>query len=116
MVPILLVTIGYLYLYSVSGTNYVSAAGARKMIKSGKINAIVDVRTNFEYDSGHYPGAIHLPVTSMNEKTTKKLPKTEILVYCNTGQRARVAAEKLVSLGFKNIYYISGLYSTLMPR
>ena len=42
------------------------------------------------------------------------LPKRGILVYCNTGQRARFAAEKLASLGFQDVVYIDGSYRTLM--
>jgi len=30
----------------------------------------------------------------------------KIIVYCNTGQRARNAAEKIYNLGFKNVKYI----------
>ena len=37
-----------------------------------------------------------------------------ILVYCNTGQRARKAAEKLKKLGFKNVFYIASTYKTIL--
>jgi len=67
-----------------------------------------------EYRAGHYPKALHIPVNKINEKTTSELPKKGLLVYCNTGQRARFAAEKLESLGFKDVSYIAGLYSTLL--
>jgi len=48
------------------------------------------------------------------KKTTTELPKRGLLVYCNTGQRARFAAEKLEDLGFKDVYYIAGHYSSLL--
>ena len=67
-----------------------------------------------EWRAGHYPKALHIPVNKINEKTTTELPKKGLLVYCNTGQRARFAAEKLENLGFEEVYYIAGHYSSLM--
>lgn len=104
-----------LIIYSLTGDNLVSSSTAKKMIKSGRIQKVIDVRTDTEYNMGHYKGSIHIPVYKINKQTTSKLSKTEgILVYCNTGQRARYASEKLMILGFKNVYYISGHYSTLL--
>ena len=71
-------------------------------------------RDNSEWRLGHYPGAVHIPVNKLGKRTTSKLPKKGLLVYCNTGQRARFAAEKLVELGFTEVYYISGLYTDLL--
>ena len=93
--------------------NLVSSKDAKKMIRSGKIKKVIDVRTITEYRAGHYRGALHIPVNKMNKKTTAELPKKGLLVYCNTGQRARFAAEKLEELGFEDVYYIAGHYSSL---
>ena len=99
--------------YTYFGENLVSAAEAKKMIRSGKIKKVIDVRTAAEYRAGHYPRALHIPVNKINTKTTAELPKKGLLVYCNTGQRARFAAEKLIELGFEDVYYIAGHYSSL---
>lgn len=100
--------------YTFLGQNLVSSEEAKRLIKEGKIKKIIDVRTAMEYRTGHYPRALHIPVDKINEKTTTELPKRGLLVYCNTGQRARFAAEKLVELGFKQVYYIAGHYSSLL--
>jgi len=47
-------------------------------------------------------------------KNNYRTPQAGLLVYCNTGQRARFAAEKLEGLGFKDVYYIAGLYTSLL--
>jgi phage shock protein E len=99
--------------YTYFGENLVSSEEAKKMIRSGKIKKVIDVRTITEYRAGHYRGALHIPVNKINKKTTTELPKKGLLVYCNTGQRARFAAEKLEELGFKDVYYIAGHYSSL---
>jgi len=100
--------------YSLSGTQLISAARAKKMIKSGEIKHVVDVRSKFEWDFGHYPGAVHMPVNVISAERLKKFDKNDgILSYCNSGSRARAGAEKIASFGFKKVYYIDGLYSTI---
>jgi phage shock protein E len=99
--------------YTYFGENLVSSKEAKTMIRSGKIKKVIDVRTVAEYRAGHYRGALHIPVNKINKKTTTELPKKGLLVYCNTGQRARFAAEKLEELGFEDVYYIAGHYSSL---
>jgi phage shock protein E len=100
--------------YTFLGQNLVSPEEAKRLIKEGKIKKVIDVRTTVEYRAGHYPRALHIPIDKINEKTTVELPKKGLLVYCNTGQRARFAAEKLVDLGFTQVYYIAGHYSSLL--
>ena len=100
--------------YTYMGQNIISASEAKRLIKKGKIKKVIDVRTTTEYRTGHYPKALHIPVDKINEKTTTELPKKGLLVYCNTGQRARFAAEKLEELGFEDVYYIAGLYTSLL--
>jgi rhodanese-related sulfurtransferase len=100
--------------YAITGKGLITSSRAKQMINNGKINHIIDVRTNTEYNMGHYKGAKNIPVTSLNKKTLGKLNKdSDILVYCNTGQRARRGAEIIRNLGFKNVYYIEGSYKNL---
>lgn len=100
--------------YALTGKGLVSSSRAKKMIDSGDIKMVVDVRTKFEWDRGHYKGAKHIPVTSLKESKFKGVPRdTGILVYCNTGQRARSAAETIRGYGFENVFYIEGGYWTL---
>lgn len=101
--------------YTLSGVDLISEEDAKAKIKSGEIKVVIDVRTTLEYNLGHYPNALHLPFDEMTTESTKKLNKNHgIVVYCNTGQRARKAAEKLKSLGFKNVFYIASTYKTIM--
>ena len=114
MIPVLLVGLAALTAYTYFGQNLVSSEEAKRLIKDRKIKRVIDVRTAMEWRAGHYPKALHIPVDKINEKTTTELPKRGLLVYCNTGQRARFAAEKLEGLGFKDVYYIAGLYKSLL--
>ena len=113
--------LGSLAYYTFSGKNLVSGKDAKNMIKNKKIKHVIDVRTEPEFIVGHYPSAIHFPITSMNRKTISQFMKKHnikksetLLVYCNTGQRARSAADKLNDAGVKNVVYIAGSYKSIM--
>ena len=97
-----------------TGSKLLSHAETVKKIKNKQIQHIIDVRTKLEWNQGHYPKALHLPVLDIEEDKLPKNKSEGILVYCNTGQRARVAAETIRSFGYTNVYYISGTYSTIM--
>ena len=116
----ILLLIGYSIYYTFSGYQYITSKEAKQMIVSGKIKHIIDVRTKNEWNLGHYDNAIHFPTGNMNNESIKRiLPKFNvkkedgILVYCNSGQRARNAANKLNDAGYKNVFYIAGPYFTI---
>ena len=56
MIPIILVGgLAALTAYTYFGQNLISPEEAKRLIKSGKIKAVIDVRTIMEYRAGHYP-------------------------------------------------------------
>lgn len=60
---------------------------------------ILDVRTREEYGEGHLPNAFNLPYDEINEFTTFD-KDTILFVYCKSGNRSKIAAEKLLELGY----------------
>lgn len=100
------------YVYTLTGEQKISSERAKELIEKGA--RVIDVRTNIEWNLGHYPDALHVPV---NKLKSTKLPLSKndvIIVYCNTGQRARAAAEILMSLGYEKTYYIASSYISLL--
>lgn len=75
--------------------------------EAGALNgvAIIDVRTEGEYDNSHYSGAVNLPVDVVAERIGElDLAKSEtFIVYCRTGNRAGKAKEALEGLGYTNV-------------
>lgn len=103
--------------YTYSGKQLVDTETAKQNIKANKYDVVLDVRTKLEYDIGHYPNSIHIPTTSITKQNVEKYIQNKnatILVYCNTGQRARYASELLENLGYKNVKYISETYKDLL--
>tara|TARA_Y100000389_G_scaffold204361_1_gene256468 strand:+ start:11170 stop:11547 length:378 start_codon:yes stop_codon:yes gene_type:complete len=102
--------------YTYNGEQLISSQEAKKRIIAGNIQHVVDVRTPAEYQNGHFEGSKHIPVHLISKSKLKNsgINKSDsVLVYCNTGQRARFAAEKMMRLGYKNVKYIPGTYTSL---
>lgn len=115
MIIIFVILIRYLQFYSNNGSKLIDPIQAKEKIKNNEIQLIIDVRSQFEYDQGHYEGAINIPVSMISKKDFVKYDTNiGIIVYCNTGQRARFAAEKISAFGYNNVYYINGSYSTIL--
>ena len=84
---------------------------AKEMMDTQEV-IILDVREQDEYDSGHIPGAVLLPVGTIDEETAAEgVPDKEatLLVYCRSGNRSKTASTVLADLGYTNIYEFGGI-------
>ena len=84
---------------------------ARKMMDEHDV-LILDVREQDEYDSGHIPEAVLLPVGTISEDTAAAaIPEKDstVLVYCRSGNRSKKAAAALAELGYTAIYEFGGI-------
>jgi phage shock protein E len=70
-----------------------------------KNEIIIDVRTKEEYNKSHIPNAINIPYDSID--TYKAAKDTKIILYCNTGRRAKIARDTLIKLGYTNVNLLS---------
>lgn len=87
---------------------------AAELIDEGAL--LVDVRTLTEYNQGHIEGAINIDVNDILEVTDSltydnlSISKNKkIIVYCRSGSRSNSAAEKLVELGYTNVYDLGSM-------
>ena len=101
--------------YAITGLGLLTNTEAKQLIKDKTIQHIIDVRTETEFNMGHYPKSKNVPIQSFSKRKFAQLNKNAgILVYCNTGQRARRAAELLRKYGFNHVYYIEGTYHEII--
>ena len=82
-----------------------------KNIMSTQNAIVVDVRSLEEYNEGHIPNAISIPLETIgNEAETKLKNKDDlILVYCRSGRRSREAALRLIEKGYTNVIDFGGI-------
>ena len=89
----------------------ISQGEAKEMMDTQDV-IILDVREQDEYDSGHIPGAVLLPVGTIDEETAAEvIPEKDstVLVYCRSGNRSKTASSALAELGYTNIYEFGGI-------
>jgi rhodanese-related sulfurtransferase len=70
---------------------------------------IFDAREKAEFDVSHIPDAIYLGYSDFNADNIKNIPKEKnIVIYCSIGYRSEKIGEKLLRLGYKNVYNLYG--------
>ena len=87
-------------------------------IEKGTAPVIVDVRSKSEYESGHVPGALHLPFYALwtRHSEIKENPEDPVVLYCEHGPRAGIAKFALWTLGYTNLVYLDGHMSGWKER
>ncbi len=80
---------------------------------------IVDVRRDPEWNSGHLPGAVHVPLDSLTLATPAAQPSPSaafealdrtrpVAVHCKSGYRSAIACGLLERLGFHAVMNVTG--------
>lgn len=82
-----------------------------KELDQKKGMVLLDVRTNKEYEGGHIPGAVHVPLADIGDKIKKLKKDKELVVYCQNGNRSIWGIKRLMGMGYKNLYNLKGGYS-----
>lgn len=97
---------------SACGTNSTSLSFDETIIKeaSQKTALLIDVRSESEYESGHAPEAINLPLDSLDKIDTLASSKEEVIyLYCRSGSRSQKAKQYLEEKGYNNVINLGGL-------
>lgn len=71
---------------------------------------LVDIRAPEELNDGYIEGARNIDFYQSNfyEEMQKLDKEKPLALYCRSGRRSGIAAEKLAGLGFKTIYDLDG--------
>ncbi|MBN8690267.1 MAG: hypothetical protein J0L72_05690 [Armatimonadetes bacterium] len=78
---------------------------------------VLDVREGDEFQSGHIPGAYHVPRGFLEVRADLSHPKRDAnmadrskkyLCICGGGHRSALAAQTLVAMGFENVKSVAG--------
>ncbi|MFZ7120703.1 MAG: rhodanese-like domain-containing protein [Eubacteriaceae bacterium] len=110
----LLITLVSFMLCGCSVNNVVKSITPQEVKEKMGDNAdiiLLDVRTQEEYDQGHIPGSILLPLDKLESQIENVIPNknAEIIIYCRSGNRSAKAADLLEQLGYKDISDLGGI-------
>ena len=64
---------------------------------------VVDCRTRAEYESGHIPGAINIPMGNELDQLSELQDYRKIYLYCQSGRRSQSVYTSLMSKGLDNM-------------
>jgi len=71
---------------------------------------LIDVREQVEWDAGHIPGAVFIPLGQLGDEIAAAVPDkdTEIIMQCRSGARSGRGTDLLQQLGYTNVVNMAG--------
>lgn len=72
---------------------------------------LLDVRTPDEFNAGHIPGAVNIPVDELRERLGEVPAGKPVVAYCQVGMRGYLATRVLMQAG-RQVANLSGGYRT----
>ncbi|HYB94891.1 MAG TPA: rhodanese-like domain-containing protein, partial [Vicinamibacterales bacterium] len=87
---------------------------SRRLASNGLV--LIDVRNDHEWQDGHIPAAMHIPLGRLAERIDEVPADKPIVVHCQLGGRSAIAASVLQRLGRKNVANLVGGYSAFVAR
>ena len=93
-----------------TGNSEISADQARDYLRTRPPGSfqLVDVRQPKEYEQGHIPGAVLLPVGELQARLAEIDPRLETIVYCRSGVRSTAACQILRDNSFGQVLNLTG--------
>jgi len=85
----------------------VDVATARDLVRDGAV--LLDVRESSEWNVGHAPQAVHLPLGRIDEASTKVGGGKQVVVVCRSGNRSLSATKALISMGYDAVNLAGGM-------
>ena len=71
---------------------------------------LVDVRTRAEFEKGHIPQALHIPIDELRDRISELDPNKPVIVYCQVGLRGYLSERILRQRGFTDVINLAGGY------
>jgi hydroxyacylglutathione hydrolase len=69
---------------------------------------LVDVREPDEWADGHIPGAIHIPLGELAQRSDELIKEMPVVVLCRSGVRSLTGADELIAHGFTDVASFNG--------
>ena len=64
---------------------------------------LIDARTLKEFNAGHIPGAILMPLSTFDPAAIPDPGAKHLVFHCRSGRRCGMAAERAVAAGYKGV-------------
>jgi phage shock protein E len=82
--------------------------GAKSEVNIGELllrgALVIDVRTESEFDGGHAPGSVNIPLDQLQQNISRLNKNKPIITCCASGIRSSTARRILINNGFAQVY------------
>jgi rhodanese-related sulfurtransferase len=85
-----------------------SALDVHEHLEADEDTILLDVRDPEQYADRHIPGAISMPLATLDDRADELDPDSEIILVCANGQLSLQAARMLLDLGFNKVFTLDG--------
>ncbi len=93
----------------------VSITDAKNKVNNLIYHNVIDTRTEEERNSGYHVYSMNIPSANLNELSKKiKNKYNKILVISKTGERAKLDAELIASMRYRNVEYLNDVWTRLI--
>jgi len=91
-------------IFMMKKSGQISAKDALEKLKNGAL--VIDVRSPGEFNSGHLPVAINIPLDEIETALPKRVQDKNqmLLLHCASGMRSGMAKSKLKGMGYTNAF------------
>lgn len=86
----------------------ITPAELKQRLANGESLTMVDVREDEEVAHGMIPGAIHIPLGQLAERSAEIPDASEVIMICRSGGRSGKACEYLRSVGIEGVTNMTG--------
>lgn len=102
--PILIAAGMVVFFILLKRSGQISARDARLHVQQGAL--VVDVRSPGEFNAGHLPAAINIPLDEIGITLPQRVADKNrvILLHCQSGLRSGLAKNRLTGLGYANVF------------
>jgi rhodanese-related sulfurtransferase len=81
---------------------------ALKALLDSEPPVLLDVREQWEYETVHLPGSVHIPMTQIPQRQAELDRNRPIVVICHHGMRSQQVADFLERKGVTDVGSLSG--------
>jgi rhodanese-related sulfurtransferase len=111
IIPLILLVILFLVLQNqttpaLTLSKEISVDEAYQLFQNGEF--ILDVRQPDEYEAGHIPGSVLIPLDLLESKLSEIPQDNEVVVVCRSGNRSATGRDILLNAGFTSVTSMAG--------